>query len=63
MSCCAQIRHLQFREPGAKGAGVAAERTGALGPEQAALVEAADTFFIATHFCSPGKEALQTQRA
>ena len=61
--CCAQIRHLQFHEPGAKGAGVAAHlQTGPLGPEQAALVAAADTFFIATHFCSPGEQELQTQQ-
>ena len=61
---CAQIRHLQFHEPGARGASAAAPmQTGPLGPEQAALVAAADTFFIATHFCSPGGPALQAQQA
>lgn len=38
-------------------------QSGPLGPEQAALVAAADTFFIATHFCSPGEQAPQSQQA
>ena len=61
--CRTQIRRLRFHTPGAQGAGAAPPiRAGPLGPEQAALVAAADTFFIATHFCSPGGQAPQGQR-
>ncbi|KAK9825888.1 hypothetical protein WJX81_001613 [Elliptochloris bilobata] len=49
-----QIRHLRFHALGAASGlhSPAPVQTGPLGPEQVALVAAADTFFIATHFCS-----------